>query len=410
MKRLLLLLLFFAPLFVQAQPKGIHFEHGNSWADVQAKARAENKYIFMDCFTTWCGPCKYMSANIFPLENVGNFMNDKFILVKVQLDTTVNDDDEVKSWYKTGHDLASEYQVRAYPTYLIFNEKGEIVDRFVGASEADAFLVKVKNALNPEMQYYTLLKGYKAGKKDTASLRKMALAAANAYDMENARAISNEYLATQKDLFTKDNLEFIKTFTQSSEDKGFNIILNNADKVNKVLGAGSAESMVQQIIMGEEIFRKFPNDPSKKPDWTSISADVRKKYPAQASEAIDKAKVMYYRGTNDWNNFQTAIVSYMNNYGSKVPANELNEYAWAVFENCNDIKCVEQALEWSKRSIKDNNEPMFIDTYANILYKLGKKDKAITWEQKALDLAPAGDKKTYQETLDKMKNGEKTWN
>ena len=53
---------------------------------------------------------------------------------------------------------------------------------------------------------------------------------------------------------------------------------------------------------------------------------------------------------------------------------------------------------------------MYIDTYANLLYKLGKKDEAITWEQKALDLAPEGEKKSYEETLDKMKKGEKTWN
>jgi hypothetical protein len=41
--------------------------------------------------------------------------------------------------------------------------------------------------------------------------------------------------------------------------------------------------------------------------------------------------------------------------------------------------------------------------------KPGKKEEAITREEKALALASEAKKKGYQETVDKMKNGEKTW-
>ena len=46
------------------QYKGIHFEQGLSWKDILAKAKAEHKYIFVDCYATWCGPCKYMDKNV----------------------------------------------------------------------------------------------------------------------------------------------------------------------------------------------------------------------------------------------------------------------------------------------------------------------------------------------------------
>ena len=210
MKTFIFLLLIAFPLLILAQEKGVHFQHEASWKEVQAKAKAEKKYIFMDCFTTWCGPCKYMSASIFPMENVGTFMNDKFISVKVQLDTTAKDDEVVKSWYQDGHDLAQKYDVRAYPTYLVFDEDGNVVHRFVGSSPAEEFLAKVKLSLNPETQYYTLLNQYKNGKKDTAFLLAMAKAAFEAYDMENAKKIADEYLAAQPDLYTKDNLLLIK--------------------------------------------------------------------------------------------------------------------------------------------------------------------------------------------------------
>src|SRR5215510_7624370 len=112
MKKIALLLLLVIPFGSFSQEKGMHFEHGLSWADIKAKAKAEHKYIFMDCFTTWCGPCKYMTARVFPTQEAGDFMNAKFINVGVQLDTTGGDDEHIKSWYKDGHDIATNYSIR----------------------------------------------------------------------------------------------------------------------------------------------------------------------------------------------------------------------------------------------------------------------------------------------------------
>ncbi len=398
------------PLLIQAQETGIHFQHEANWKEIQAEAKAENKYIFMDCFATWCGPCKYMSASVFPLQNVGDFMNDKFISVKVQLDTTAKDNDAVKSWYQDGHDLAGKYNVRAYPTYLIFDADGNVVHRFVGSSPAEEFLAAVKKSLNPETQYYTLLNQYGKGKKDKEFLFNMANVAADAYDMENANKIANEYLATQTDLYTKENLDFVKKFTQTSSDKGFDMMMNNPGKVDAVLGKGTSASVIEPIIMREEIFKNFPKDPKTNPDWAKMNSNISKKYPALAPQVIAKSKVIWYQHSGDWNNYQTAIVDYMKKYGAAASPEELNNYAWTVFQNCPDMKCVAEALEWSKRSFEGNNTPGFMDTYANILYKLGKKDEAIKWEQKAMDLSQGDDKKGYQEVIDKMNKDEKTWN
>ncbi len=411
MKKFILSFLVAAPVFLFAQDKGIQFVHGMSWEQVKAKAKAENKYIFMDCFTTWCGPCKYMSANIFPQEKVGDVINKNFISVAVQLDTTDNDNDFVKSWYQAGHDIAKDYKIMAYPTYLYFSPDGKIVHRAVGSSPAEEFITKAENALNPEKQYYTLVAKYEQGQKDSGFLRALSLAALDAYDMETANKVSKDYLATQSNYFTPGNLDFIKKFTQSSKDKGFEIMLNNEDKVDAVLGKGVANGILQDIILNEEVIRKLPRNKEEKPDWTAIANDLKTKYPKQSDEVLAKGKVIYFQYfAKDWKSFEPAIVDYMKKYGATVSPEELNSYAWTVFENCDDMTCVTEALEWSKRSFAENQNPLFMDTYANILYKLGKKDEAITWEEKALSLASDSDKQSLQETLDKMKNGEKTWN
>ena len=57
---------------------GIKFEKDN-WENTLAKAKAENKIVFVDAYTTWCGPCKKMDANTFPDKKVGDFYNKNFI-------------------------------------------------------------------------------------------------------------------------------------------------------------------------------------------------------------------------------------------------------------------------------------------------------------------------------------------
>src|SRR4249920_624876 len=85
-------------LFANSQQEtGIRFDHEHNWSQILAQAKKENKLIFVDAFTTWCGPCRFMSKNIFPLKEVGDFYNEHFIMLKAQLDTSTSDNDYVKA-------------------------------------------------------------------------------------------------------------------------------------------------------------------------------------------------------------------------------------------------------------------------------------------------------------------------
>ncbi len=411
MKRLLsaALLLLSISVFAQEE-KGMHFEHGQTWDAIKAKAKAENKYIFVDAFTTWCGPCKMMAATIFPQESVGAFFNDKYINVKVQLDTTKKDNEEVVGWYKDAHDIMVNYKVNVFPTYLFFSPDGELVHRSVGSSEAPAFIAKGQDALDPEKQYYTLVRKYEAGEKDPTFLRNLATASQNAYDREGIAKYSKEYLATQKDLLTAENIKFLGDFTQTSKDPGFNLMVKNAAAFNKVLGEGKAEETIKAIVMQEEVYPKVFRS-KEAPNWTVLQSSLTAKYPTIAKEAVSQAKVMYYSNKADWPNFSVAFTNHLKAYGKKTTPEQLNQYAWAVFEGCDDLACVKQAVEWSKKSVDLTSNPMFIDTYANLLHKTGNQAEAVKWEEKAIAILKEKneDYKGYEETLEKIKKGEKTW-
>ena len=49
-------------------------------------AREENKLVFIDCYTSWCGPCKNMLNNVFTLSEAGEFMNAAFVCVKFDME------------------------------------------------------------------------------------------------------------------------------------------------------------------------------------------------------------------------------------------------------------------------------------------------------------------------------------
>lgn len=400
------LILLLLPFIGFAQEKGIQFEQEMTWQQVREKAKKENKYLFVDCYTTWCAPCKQMTTEVFSQKQVGDFFNKNFVNVKVQFDQTKNDSEEVKNWYADAMAINQEFKINAYPTFLIFSPQGELVHRIVGSMKAEDFIAKSKMALDPKTQYYTLLKANTSGSTDSQNLKQLAFAAELAKDEENATKFADAYIAAQKNLYTNDNMQFVSRFAKTSASKGFQIILHNIDKVDSILGKGRSNEILSSVIVRESINPAFANSSI---DIDSLVADVQAKYTkVDLSKSTDMVKILFFQVTKKWHRFQPAVMGYMDKYGSEMIPNALNYFARIVFENCADSECTAAAMIWSKRSVEmtQKKEPAYLDTYANLLYKNGKKAEAIAMQQKAVDLVSGEGKASYQNTLDKMTEGD----
>jgi thioredoxin-related protein len=413
MKKMILAITLFASIGVMAQTaeKGMKFEHDLTWKAILAKAKKENKFIFIDAFTTWCGPCKVMAKNIFPLESVGDFYNANFINVKVQLDTTRNDNAEVVRWYSDAHNIMVNYNVQVFPTYLFISPDGKLLHRAVGASDAAAFIAKGQHALDPATQYFTLKEKYNAGQKDATLLKALATAAVEAYDQENIAVFSNAYLATQTNLLTEENIRFMSKFTFSSKDKGFEMMIQQPAAFDAVLGKGAAKKFTRMIVMQEDVYPVIWSRTGSPANWVELENKMTTKYPAFGAEFTAFAKVNYLMSQGNWDDFAPAVMSYMQQYGAAEDAAELNSFAWAVFQNCADMNCVEQAAEWAKRATA-TKDPNYFDTYANLLYKSGQRDDAIKAQEATVALAKEighQNLEDFEANLQKMKAGQKTW-
>ncbi len=119
-----MILVLIATVFqTPALTQGVKFQTFPSWDEVVKKSKTDNKYILVDCYATWCIPCKRMDKEVFTKNEIGDFINSKFISVKVQMDKTQIDGDLIKSWYKEVQRFQTAYSINAYPTYLVFDSK-----------------------------------------------------------------------------------------------------------------------------------------------------------------------------------------------------------------------------------------------------------------------------------------------
>ena len=76
MKKIILLL---SCIFVMTSMSAQTSFQGLTLEKALEQAKVENKYVFIDCYTSWCGPCKMMAEKILPLKEVGEYMNGKFV-------------------------------------------------------------------------------------------------------------------------------------------------------------------------------------------------------------------------------------------------------------------------------------------------------------------------------------------
>lgn len=414
--------------------KGINWTKEKSWDAVIQKAKSENKYIFIDAYATWCTPCKRMDKETYPKESVGSFMNEKFISIKVQMDTSINDDEATKAWYKDAHIIQTKYQVNGFPTFLYFSPDGEIVHRFTGAVSDNVLIAISKRALDPDRQFYTLVKRYTQGGKDYDKMKYLVRTSREMGEKELAERITKDYFKNylQKQppsvLLAKPEIEFIIANLShvKIQDNVFQFFYNNVDAVNRIMDSKDiSQSMVSFVISREKVNQKiWPNNKpvSEVPKWEKLYETLKKEYNEYfAQRVILGAKLRWYNEKKDWPNILKYNIEKIEKQGIDTTGYGkalLNNMIWdVIFKHSNKREELEKGILWMEKILETaQDDPTYMDTYANLLYKVGRKDEAIQWETKAAEIedgyAKAYNRKpdpAYRETIVKMKMNIPTW-
>ena len=418
----LLFLMFFVPLFSIAQKKGISFLEQSSWQDVLVRAKAENRYIFVDCYTTWCGPCKMMDRDVYVNDSVGQFMNSNFIAVKLQMDSTAQDKDEVRKWYGIANGFERRFHINAYPSYLFFLPNGQIAHKDVGRRGVSDFLKMAAAALDTNQQYYTLLFHYKTADVSYTAKASLALQAQqlglDSIGRQIAKDILGNYLDTlsENKLWTKENVELFNAYLPlvNAEGRLFRLFYKDRLSIDTVMNRrGYSIRPIMYLICNKEIrpFIEIADKNKVEPDWKSARQSIRDKYTAfEVEKDILYCQTNYYYDKKDWKQYATYCMKSceQDRYRFYHDANFLNNYAFEVFEFSKSKRQLRKVLRWVNRALEiDSNNSDILDTKANLLYKLGNSAEALIVEQRSLSLKP--EDKELQQNFEKMREGQPTW-
>ncbi|TXH58457.1 MAG: DUF255 domain-containing protein [Bacteroidia bacterium] len=352
--------------------QGMVFETGN-WDSILKKAKKEKKLIYLDAYTTWCGPCKMMKKNIFPDEAVGKFYNQHFVNAQIDMEKG------------EGLKLAKQYNVTAYPSHFFINGNGEVVHMGLGYMDVAGFIELGKSANDPDKQYATLKKKYESGSREPQLMTNYMEVLKNMGSPEGD-AVATEYFKTQKDLTTPDNINWLAAFAINPASPNHHFLLENKEALTKVMGSD---------FLNELAYYYFVANVKKGLDVDSAIKEISAIYPEKAGMLSFYTKLYFSRKSKDTQAYQNALFEYLTPENiEQFSSQELNSYAWYAYENVEGSALLRQAIGWALASVDKKSEYANNDTLAWLYFKMGDKENALNIARKAIELGKASGEDT----------------
>ncbi|MEL6720355.1 MAG: thioredoxin family protein [Bacteroidota bacterium] len=298
MKNLLFILsLLFAATTTNA--KGIDFFHG-TWEEALEKAEAEEKIIFVDAYAEWCGPCKRMARNVFTDSEVGDFYNQNFINLKIDMEKPEN------ATFRKG------YPVAAFPTLYFIDFTGDVVHQVKGAQSVEQFIQLGKSVVTKTDRSDFYAESYESGDR-SPELVYNYVKALNKIG-EPSLKIANEYLKEQADLTTPENLKFILESTTMVDSRIFDLLIEHRTAIEQVTSVQEVKNRIEQAAK-MTLDRAIAYESG---DLLKEAQEKMKKYhPEQANSFLLDSEMLYAKRVNDANRHLKAWSKYVKTVASE---------------------------------------------------------------------------------------------
>jgi thiol-disulfide isomerase/thioredoxin len=351
-----LILLSSVPMF----GTGIEFNHEITFQEALDRAKQEGKLVFIDCYTSWCGPCKRLAATVFVDSTVGAYFNTNYVNVKFDMEK------------EEGPSIATRYQITAYPTLLWLDGNGSIKNKVIGGLEAKGLMDAGKTAASPIPEMMSGMdKKYSAGARDEAFLEeylKLFKSTGRDYD-----AVFAEYLrqASVQGWIKDNTLPLTFELTNKYPSPGIDMLISHKNDLVAKYGAKVYSQKIDGIANEALALAK------KKTDEKILkeALELVRANSADSKQLAAKMEMDYY--------FNTANASiydkYVSDYIKKYAANDtklLNDVAWQYYINTNEDKLLKKASQWAYKAVNLQNNSVNNTTYAYLQYKLGNYSEA----------------------------------
>lgn len=338
-----MLSIIFAEIKAQENNEGVVFVENKTFAEAVAMAKESGKKVFLDCYTSWCGPCKMMTKNIFPQKAAGDYFNSEFVNIKIDMEKG------------EGPELAKRLKVRAYPTFVMFNGDGKEIGRLVGGMKtAEEFVEAVKNAVG-ESSLSAMNERYDNGERSSEFMSKYLTVLSAAYESDKAKVVAEEMLEG-KGQELLDNPALFKVFIQYCSDPlsaPFQYVLDHKDEfVAKYPDAKLDRTLASKWMAYPHTLIKRNSDGTTTFDEVAMKAfveEMKNRKVEDREEIVLLSNINVAEATNDWSNYAKYCTKYIKRYGE----NDMNIYNWAlrIQQKCKDSKVRKTAVDWMQKRI-----------------------------------------------------------
>lgn len=355
----LFLLTISALLFSQ---ESIDFQN-LSFKEILAKAKSEKKLVFIDAYAVWCGPCKMMEKNIFPLPAVKDYYNANFINARFDMEKG------------EGRDLAVKYGIRSYPSFLFLNGDGEVVMKNLGYMGENDFLTIAKEANNPKFRTASNKDLFDKGEKDPDFLLNMMRLYVDS-DYELAKKVSERYFDVKKaEPLTKDDLGLLLYFVKSTADPNYKIFVAKKPEIIQLM----SEDVYNQFDANIKISKILENALDQKTGIINDDYFYKNAVPLigqkDAETAINRMKILFYPTVNNFTGYEKAALAYYKDSEAFDPE-ELLKAAWIFSEHVSTPASLKKAEEWAEKSVMKTETAENTYILAKLYSKTGKNENA----------------------------------
>ncbi|WP_316790454.1 thioredoxin family protein [Pedobacter frigoris] len=388
----LILFLFLITSFGASAQKEIKFNQVTGWAAMSQKAAAEQKLIFVDCYTSWCAPCKWMDKNVFIEPSVADFYNENFINAKIDMEKG------------EGIELRKKYNVQSFPTFLFVNDKGEVIHRTGSKMSVAEFLEEGKMAADPKRNFAFLNKRYESGQKDLPFLLNYYMALQKS-DRMKADKIGRDITSviSDEELGSAFGWKVINALARTEKDRAGAYFMANPSKFNSLSTQQERDRLTDRLITSTMYGYMNAKDEAsfmKALSHFKNSNQIERKKQGMMLEAdfyLEQGKVNEYKNITD-----LGLKTYL-----KDAAENLSFLARrADYKGASSPVILNQAYLMAKRAVElEPDEYSIQSTFAKVCLSLKKKDEALQAAKKSRSLADAETSKIQklaQDLLDKI--------
>ena len=219
----------------RANAQGVEFRD-LTFRQALEQAQKERKMVFVDCYTSWCSPCKDMLNNVFTLAEAGEFMNEAFVCVKYDIEKG------------EGIELRKRFEIKAVPTFFILRPDGSVQHKLGGGSSWERFRMRVERGLNEKTSLFYLEGRNQSGKLSTKEYAAYVNALRDASRDKDIEVFCRETFRKLNDK-TKCRKENWYLFEQAMQpdDERFVYLVSNKSDFDKNIGSTVVDERICSV-------------------------------------------------------------------------------------------------------------------------------------------------------------------